>query len=203
MTEQQPPQAPPATPPAVPTPPKAPAQPPAAPAAPPTGKQPPWGAPENFDAEKAWELIQNLRAEKQDPAVAEQLAQMQKDQAAQRDALAAALGLKPEETSDAEKLAKQFEDMRAEMVASQRRAIAVEHKIPESLLTAPDVEGMQAQAAALTEFANASHYAAVTAAPQTPPPAFQANPGQGQGGGTPSQEQLDQAEYEKYYPSKQ
>lgn len=166
------------------------------------GKQPPWGDPENFNPEKAWELIQNLRNEKGDPAVSAQLEQMRAEQEKQRDAIAAALGIKPEEVTDNDKLAQQVEAMQRQLLDSQKRAIAIEHKVPETLLTATDAEGLAAQAAALAEFAHAAHYAAVTATPQTPPPAFQANPGQGQNGGAPSKEQLDQAEYEKYYPSK-
>lgn len=79
---------------------------------PPADKQPPWGKPENFDAEKAWELIQNLRTEKGDPAkvseLEQQLADMQAAQQSQMDALAKALGLKQDDTPpDADALAAQ------------------------------------------------------------------------------------------------
>lgn len=165
-------------------------------------KQPPWGdKPENFDADKAWEMIQNLRAEKSDPTFRAELDQFKQQQTAQRDALAAALGLKPEETSDADKLAAQIDSLRGQITASERRALAIEYKVPEAMLTATDAAEMRKQAEALVEFAQASHYAASTAAPQTPPPAFQQNPGQGQGNTPPSNEALADAEYEKYYPS--
>lgn len=92
--------------------------PPADPPAPkPDDKQPPWGKPENFDAEKAWELIQNLRTEKGDPAkVAElegKLNELTTAQQAQMDALAKALGLKQDEPPDPEKLAAQVSEEQA------------------------------------------------------------------------------------------
>ena len=64
MTEPTPtPQAPAAAKPADPTPTAKPV--PAPPAASsPAAKTPPWGSDENFNAEKAWELIENLRKEK-------------------------------------------------------------------------------------------------------------------------------------------
>lgn len=194
MTEQNPAQ-PPAAP--VPTPPVAGQQQPAE-------KKPPWGDPENFNAEKAWELIQNLRNEKGggDPSLKSELEQLRQQQTQQRDALAAALGVKPEETSDADKLAQQIESLRGQILTSEKRALAVEFKVPEAMLTATDAETLRAQAASLAEFAQAAHYAAITAAPQTPPPAFQPNPGQGQGNTPLTPEAQAAAEYEKYYPSK-
>lgn len=185
----------------------APAQ-PEHPKAPDVGKQPdkapPWGDPQNFNAEKAWELIQNLRTEKggADPSLKSELDALRADQQKQRDALATALGVKPEETSDAEKLAQQIETLRGQIVSSERRALAVEFKVPEAMLTATDAEGMRQQATQLVEFAQAAHYAALTAQPSPPPPAFAPNPGQGQGGGPMTPEAQAAAEYEKYYPSK-
>jgi hypothetical protein len=195
MTEQQP------IPPAVTTSTTPPVTPPTDPA--PAAKQPPWGKPENFDAEKAWELIENLRKEKgaADPSLKTELDQLRADQQKQRDALAAALGVKPEETSDSDKLAKQIEGLRGQILASEKRALSVEFKVPENMLTATDADGLRQQATSLAEFAQAAHYAAVTAQPATPPPAFQANPGQGQGGGALTPEAQAAAEYEKYYPS--
>lgn len=188
-----------------------PATPPAAtppnptPAAPPeTGKAPPWGdKPENFDADKAWELIQNLRNEKGgDLSLKTELEQLRTAQTQQRDALAAALGVKPEETSDTDKLAQQIEGLRGMVVASEKRALAVEFKVPEAMLTGHDAQALREQAKSLAEFAEAAHYAALTAQPAPPPPAFQANPGQGQGNAPLSPEAQAVAEYEKYYPSK-
>lgn len=179
--------------------------PPAAPAAPaPDGKKPPWGdKPEDFNADKAWELIQNLRNEKGDPALRTELDQLRQSQQQQRDALAAALGVKPEETSDADKLAKQIETLRGQIIASERRALAVEFKVPEAMLTAADADAMRQQATQLVEFAQAAHFAAAATNAQPPPapPAFQPNPGQGQGNSPLTPEAQAVAEYEKYYPS--
>lgn len=174
--------------------------PPATPAS--SEKRPPWGKPENFDADKAWELIENLRKEKSDPALKSELDQLRQSQEQQRNALAAALGVKPEETSDSDKLAQQIETLRGQILSSEKRALAVEFKVPEAMLTATDADGMRQQAQQLVEFAQASHYAALTTAPATPPPAFQANPGQGQGNAPLSPEAQAAAEYEKYYPSR-
>lgn len=197
MTEQQ------QTPPPAAAPP---AQPPAAPQAPPSSqKQPPWGKPENFDADKAWELIENLRKEKggaDTSALQQQLEQMQTTMQQQRDALATALGVKPEETSDAQKLAEQINGLQKQVLDAERRAVAAATNVPEAMLTAADADGIRAQAQALVEFAQAAHYAALTSTPPPPPPAFQQNPGQGQGNGPLSPEAAAEAEYEKYYPSK-
>lgn len=190
MTEQNP----------APTPPPAPQAP--APAQPSAEKQPPWGKPENFDPDKAWELIQNLRNEKGDPNLRTELDALRDAQTKQRDALAAALGVKPEETSDTEKLAEQIKGLQSQILASEKRALAVEFKVPEAMLTATDASELRAQATSLAEFAQAAHYAALTSTPPPQPPAFQQNPGQGQGNAPLSQEALAEAEYEKYYPSK-
>jgi hypothetical protein len=171
---------------------------------PPAEKQPPWGDPANFSPEKAWELIQNLRNEKGggDASLKTELDQLRLAQTQQRDALAAALGVKPEETSDADKLASQIESLRGQILSSEKRALAVEFKVPEAMLTGADAESLRAQAASLAEFAQAAHYAAITAQPAPPAPAFQPNPGQGQGGGPLTPEAQAAAEYEKYYPTK-
>jgi hypothetical protein len=169
----------------------------------PAAKQPPWGKPENFDPDKAWDLIQNLRNEKGvvDPALKSELDQMRQTMQQQRDALAAALGVKPEETSDTDKLAQQIQGLQSQILSAEKRALAVEFKVPEAMLTAPDAAALREQAAQLAEFAQAAHYAALTSTPPPPPPAFQPNPGQGQGNGPLSPEAQAEAEYEKYYPS--
>ncbi len=180
---------------------------PEAPKAPEAGKQPdktpPWGSAENFNPEKAWELIQNLRSEKggADPSLKTELDQMRADQQKQRDALALALGVKPEEASDSDKLAQQVESLRSQILASEKRALAVEFKVPETMLTASSADDLRAQATSLAEFAQAAHYAAITSSPPAAPPAFQANPGQGQGS-TPTPEAQAAAEYERFYPTK-
>lgn len=207
MPEQNPstpvptPTAPPASP-AAPAPP--PAQPPTSPPeAPAAAKQPPWGKPENFDADQAWELIQNLRTEKgggDTAALQGQIQQMQSAMEQQRNALATMLGVKPEETSDTEKLAEQINGLQRQVLDAERRAIAAATNVPEAMLTATDADGLRAQAQALVEFAQAAHYAAATATPTASAPAFQANPGQGQSTTPPTPEALEQAEYEKYFP---
>lgn len=117
---------PPADPPPADTPPNDP--PPADPPAPKPDdlKQPPWGKPENFDAEKAWELIQNLRTEKGDPArVAElegKLTEFQTAQQQQMDALAKALGFKQDDApADPAALAAQIETEKATAADAQRQ----------------------------------------------------------------------------------
>ena len=199
MTENTAQQTPPPAPPAGQTPPPPKPTPPPGPE-----KQPPWGDPANFTPEKAWELIQNLRNEKgvPDAGLKAELEQLRQSQQQQRDALATALGVKPEETSDADKLAEQIESLRGQILTSEKRALSVEFKVPESMLTADNAEALRQQAVALAEFAQAAHYAAITNTPPPPPPAFQQNPGQGQGNAPLSPEAQAEAEYEKYYPSK-
>jgi len=46
------------------------------PVAPQVEAKPPWGSPEEFDAEKAWGLITKLREQKNDPAVAKELSEL-------------------------------------------------------------------------------------------------------------------------------
>lgn len=46
------------------------------PVAPQVEAKPPWGTPEEFDPEKAWDLITKLRAQKNDPAVAKELSEL-------------------------------------------------------------------------------------------------------------------------------
>lgn len=167
-------------------------------------KQPPWGAkPEDFNPDQAWELIQKLRSERPDAEFRTEFQRFQTEQQKQRDALAAAFGVKPSEVSDTDALSQRVETLQEQIVASERRALAAEHKVPESLLTAKDAEGMRAQAEALVTFAQGSHYAALTTAPPSAPPAFQQNPGQGLGNTPLTPEAQAAAEYEKYYPTAQ
>lgn len=105
-----------------PTPPTDPTPEPAPPAEPnPTqtpepGKQPPWGDPENFNPEKAWELIQNLRTkEGRNGELEAELNQIKTQQQQQMDAIAKALGLKEDTPPDPEALT-------AQVAAEQTRA---------------------------------------------------------------------------------
>lgn len=169
----------------------------------PEAKQPPWGKPENFDPDKAWELIENLRKEKGGVTdeLKAQLDSLTAQQEAQKKALAEALGLtEPPKTEDA--LTETVNGLKARADAADLKAtrleIAAEFKIPAEhhhLLTETDTEKLKAQA----ETVGALVAAAATPG-QSQNPAFVANPGQGQGGKTdPSA--AEEAEYAKYYPS--
>lgn len=106
------------------------------PADPPTdpGKTPPWGDAANFNAEKAWELIQNLRAEKGDPNkvtdLERQIADLQTASQAQLDAIAKAAGLKPDDTPpDPAKLAEQVAAAQGETTAEKTGRLAAERQL--------------------------------------------------------------------------
>ena len=104
-------------------------QPPADPPAEPAAKQPPWGDPENFNAEEAWKTIQNLRKEKGDPSkvteLESRLSDMQTAQQQQMDALAKALGLKSDDAPpDPEKLTQEVTAAQ-EQARSAQRELAV------------------------------------------------------------------------------
>lgn len=108
-----------------PTPEPAPTDPPAASGpAEPAAKQPPWGDPENFNPEKAWELIQSLRASDRPGKVTEletRLTEMQTAQQQQMDALAKALGLKSDDTPpDPEKLTQEVGAAQEQARVAQR-----------------------------------------------------------------------------------
>lgn len=164
------------------------------------GKQPPWGKPENFDAEKAWELIQNLRKEKgveesaETVALKKQLDDMQQAQKDQTAALAKALGVS---TGDApnptDALAEQIKALQEQMVSTQRKATVLElaakpgqdadgkalPAIPPEfhhLLTATDPDALAAQARSVAELV-------ALKASQQQTPGFAESAGQGQNGG--------------------
>lgn len=94
----------------------------------PAAKQPPWGDPENFNPEKAWELIQSLRASDRPGKVTEletKLTEMQTAQQQQMDALAKALGLKSDDAPpDPAALTAQIEAEKS-TAADARRELAV------------------------------------------------------------------------------
>lgn len=79
------------------------------------GAKPPWGDDANFNPEKAWGLIQNLRKEKSPNAELQaELDTLKTTQQAQLDAVTKALGLKPDDTPpDPAKLAAQIETEKA------------------------------------------------------------------------------------------
>jgi hypothetical protein len=186
------------------------------PPAPATPATPPWGADENFDASKAWELIQNLRKEKaptpaDTTALQQQVAALEASTAARNKALAEALGLaEPPKSEDA--LAETVKNLQSQFEASQLEAtklrlaanpgVDTEGKplpaIPveyHNLLTETDTEKLKAQAEMVARLVSAN-----VAATATPP--FVPNPGQGQGGTPATPEAQAAAEYAQYYPSK-
>jgi len=124
---------------------------------PPASKTPPWGDPENFNAEKAWELIQNLRTEKGDPAkvteLEAKLAEVESTRQAQMDALAKALGVKDDDTPpDPAKLAEQITAEQSKTSAAETRAAAAERQLAVFKIAAdPEVAG---NAAALLDSAS-------------------------------------------------
>lgn len=96
--------------------------------------KPPWGDPENFKPEQAWELIQNLRKEKGDPAkvadLERQLTDMQATQQQQLDAIAKAAGLKADDNPpDPAKLAEQITAEQEKTTQAESRATAAERKL--------------------------------------------------------------------------
>lgn len=167
----------------------------------PAAQTPPWGKDEDFNPEKAWELIQNLRKEKtpDTKALEAKVTELQNGMVSRNQALAEALGLK--EAPKTEDLAETVKNLQSQFQASQAEAtklrIAAEKGVPAEyhyLLTETDTEKLTAQAEMAAEYARLKAAAAGT-------PEFQANPGQGQGGGTPTPEALAEAEYAKFYPT--
>lgn len=209
MTQQTPEQPAPNSPPA----PAAPT--PQAPAMPETGKQPPWGDDANFNPEEAWKTIQNLRKEKggPDPQLRSELDALKAQQQTQRDALAKALGIAPEETSSADKLAQQVSELQEQFAATRLQAAvltaAQNNGIPaefQGWLTATEPDALDAQAKQLMPMVQATlasrGQSPLMPGPMAPgAPAFAPNPGQGQGGGALTPEAQAAAEYEKYYPT--
>lgn len=164
-------------------------------------KTPPWGDEKNFNAEKAWELIEKLRKEKtpDTKALEHKLAALESSNEARNKAMAEALGLA--ETPKGEDLAETVKSLQAQFHASQAEAtklrVASEKGVPAKyhyLLTETDTEKLAAQAEMAAEYARLKAQAEGT-------PDFQANPGQGQAGAPSTPEALAAAEYEKYYPT--
>lgn len=182
--------------------------PPPTPATPPVGevKTPPWGDDENFNAEKAWELIEKLRKAKAPPVPADfkalenKVHQLETSSASRNKALAEALGLA--EAPKGEDLAETVKNLQTQFQASQAEAvklrIAAEKGVPAEyhfLLTETDTEKLTAQAEMAAEYARLKAQADGT-------PQFQPNAGQGQSGTPGTPEAIAAAEYEKFYPEK-
>lgn len=100
----------------------------------------PWGDDADFDAEKAWTLIQNLRGDK---------AKTQQE----RDELAARVQAEQDaKLSDQERIAKELEDARKELASARRAKALADYSLPESaltFLTAESAEDIDKQASAL------------------------------------------------------
>jgi multidrug efflux pump subunit AcrA (membrane-fusion protein) len=104
----------------------------------------PWGDDEDFDAEKAWTLIQNLRGDKAKTQV-------------ERDELAARVqAAEDAKLSEQEKVAKELEAAKAELAEARRKAVLAQYELPESalvFLTAESAEEIDKQASALAGLA--------------------------------------------------
>lgn len=122
----------------------------------------------------------------------QQVSEMRTQHQGSLDAIAKALGLKEDEKPEPERLAEQLTDLQQRFAASEaernKLAVAAAHGITDpadlQMLTATDPEGLKQQA----EWVKTKNEAAHT-------PAFQPNPGQGQGGSPATlSEQLAAAE---------
>lgn len=165
----------------------------ATPAAAPAPTAPAPGDPSAFKSEESKAAVLADLAKERD---ARQALEARLD--AQNKAFAEALGVT--EAPKGEDLAETVKNLQAQIAKDRHEAlldrvaaangIDDEHK---DLLTETDPEKLKAQAAKVGALVALKNGVAGT-------PAFQANPGQGQGGGSPSAEAIAQAEYEKYYP---
>lgn len=103
----------------------------------------PWGDDE-FDAEKAWTLIQNLRGDKTDLS-------------AKYDELSAKWqAAEDAKLSEQERIAKELEAAKAELAEARRKAVLAQYDLPESalvFLTAESAEEIDKQASALAGLA--------------------------------------------------
>lgn len=104
----------------------------------------PWGDDADFDADKAWTLIQNLRGDK---------AKTQQE----RDELAARVqAAEDAKLSEQERIAKELEQAKAELAAQRRKVALTQYDLPESalvFLTAETAEEIDKQASALAGLA--------------------------------------------------
>lgn len=119
---------------------------------------------------------------------------------AQNEALMAAFGV-TEPPKDGDDLAETVKTLQAQIATDRRTALierlAATHGIDDEhkeLLTETDPERLKVQAEKVGALVKATKTA-------TPPPDFQPNPGQGQGGAPGTPEALLEAEYQKFYPS--
>jgi hypothetical protein len=105
-----------------------------------TVETPPWGEEENFDAARAWALIQNLKGDKS------------KTQA-ERDELAARIKAEEDAAlSEQEKVKRELAETRKALADARRAKALGDYDLPESalvFLTAESAEDIEAQASAL------------------------------------------------------
>lgn len=162
-----------------PTPPAVPAQEPTTPATSPAQDPtpaatvaPPWGDPANFDPDKAWKLIEDLRADKEKLAARTAMTDEQKQQLAEYQRLVDAS--KSEAQRQAEAVAnatREAETARAEAV---RYRVAATHGIPADhfdLLGSGTEEEIAARAEKISTLLAAQAAAAATTPPVGAPPA--------------------------------
>jgi len=149
---------------------------------------PPWGTAEDFNPEKAWELITKLREQKNDPAVAKELETLRADKATREDA----------ERSDAEKAearVKAAEDKATETAAELvRKTAAWKHN-----LSPEDAEALEGIPADRVEALAERLAGKAVPTPKAPSPAGQGNVGEPVAGG---EKPLSEAEVKQMYSEK-
>lgn len=143
----------------------------ATPDAPKAGETPPWG--EDFDAERAWKTIQNLRAKEK------RIADLEREAKAREDA----------EKTEAQRLADRLAEVEQKAKDAERALIrtrvAAKHGLPDevaALIHADTEEDFEAKAAALAEFA-ASNRAPAADLPGKPKPRLVPGDSAGDDGG--------------------
>lgn len=158
------------------------------PVAPQVEAKPPWGTPEEFDPEKAWDLITKLREQKNDPSVAKELETLRADKSAREDAART-------ETERAEARAEAAEKTSAETAAELTRTkAALKWHLSEE--DAAALEGIPADRVdAIAERLAGK----AVATPKAPSPAGQGDVGEPVAGG---EKQLTKAELDQMYAEK-
>lgn len=101
---------------------------------------PPWGSAEDFDAERAWTLLQNVRGD------------LSRAQAARDDLAARVKAEEDAALSDQEKVRRELEETRKELAVQRRSNALAKYELPDTalvFLTAETAEDIEAQASAL------------------------------------------------------
>lgn len=127
---------------------------------------PPWGSEENFDANRAWSLIENLRAEKAQLSARPALTPEQQKQLSEYQSLVEASKSDAQRLQDAAATAQRdAETARAEAI---RYKAAATHAVPADYF---DLLGSGTEDEVAARAAKISALLAAQAAAQTPPPA--------------------------------